>query len=286
MPLFLPSRVFVMIAAADLANNLLLQDLLRRLPSVIPEGSHHYSYLGLNFHDDGVSSCKLYYTLLDEPICNGRFPVPELENIFASYAKLRSAFHVKTPFVPGCGITFTIKFDAVSGVSRGIYFRVREDARQYVEKFLLRIGVPIEEHSEKFDMSGVLKYLSIDEAGCIRERNYIYCQDCRFLDAFDVASGISFSRAECLEISTDWNDPTATENMKFIGISKVPLAGERVSNRTRCVAELAERQGLIAAPWFSLYGYYLHSGVTSAFFFSSRRGDNSVLSPSLRIPEV
>lgn len=271
-----------MMSAESLLQSKELDDFLCSLRENISGAGNEYSYLGVNFRASRILSLKFYYTFFGLASLGANFPIPELAERFGHYRDVLSALHVNTPFMPGCGITFTIKFEEGRGASRGVYFRVKCDAKEYIEKFLGRVGLSVESHYNCFDDSGVLKYLSVDDAGKVKERNYIYCTDCTFLDAFDESSGVSFSEASCLEISTDWSDESASDNMKFIGISRVSLAHEITRRETDVIATDCERRGLMVGPWFALHGYYLHADIKSVFFFSKKQGDNSVLPLAMR----
>lgn len=272
-----------MITASVLLQHAELQDFLSGLQNKLALSGREYSYLGVNFRAADILSIKLYYTFFGRASLGAEFPVAELAERFSQYADKLSEFHLDTPFVPGCGITFTIKFDVKQGISRGVYFRVKCDASEHIRKFLCRINLPVDTYAHHFDAGGVLKYLSIDAKGKVQERTYIYCPDCAFLKAFDQVSDIAFSQADCLEISTDWDDAEESENMKFIGISRKILAGEHSSRETAVVAAACRDAGLMACPWFALHGYYLHAGIKSAFFFGSGKGESSVLPPALRV---
>src|SRR5690606_12891838 len=80
----------------------------------------------------------------------------------------------------------------------------------------------------------------------------------------------SFSKADCLEISTGWDSDQVSNGMSVIGLSRVPLADEAIRSRGAEVENILRQQGIIQRSNFSLYGYYLQRRVHSVFFFDDK----------------
>lgn len=234
-----------------------------------PYCDRSYDYTGVNFDDSSIISIKSYKTFFRYHEFFSLFPFPELKERILSYRDRVSRHHMTTPFVPGCGFTYTLKVDNKGFFSRGVYFRVCCDSGPYVKSFLSRMDLP-GSFCEFFDRSGVLKYISIDGDGEIRERSYIYCVEPAVMDKFDSVSGVSFSKADCLEISTGWDGEIDSNGMSIIGLSRKALADESIQSRGSEVEKVLRQHGIIKGSNFSLYGYYLQRRVHSVYFFDDR----------------
>lgn len=259
----------------DLLESRYFIEFRNRVLAGAKKNGSEYSYLGVNYQGDELQSLKLYYTFFDLPEQGAKFPIPELQARFEAYRREISEYHIRTPFVPGCGITFCFKLSKDEGVSVGVYFRVLCDASGYLSRLADRFA-DVPGWSEKaFDKTGVLKYLSYSISEGVRERSYVYCAPCQFLDMFDEEAGVRLSAADCMEISTDW-DEDLSNGMKFIAITQADISGARIKDEVQAMeVELRERE-LIVGDCFVLHGYYIDKQVNSVFYFTREPGSRSV----------
>lgn len=260
---------------SEILNNNSISDFHNKLSSEMSASNNAYSYLGVNFKGSEILSYKLYYTFFDLQSVKYFFPVPKLKERFLSYEN-KFSNHISTPRVPGCGITFTTKFDTkTQQISQGVYFRIIEPTERYINKFLNSIKMQSSEHQHKFDRDSHLKYLSIDSNSVIQERNYIYCNQPDFLNLFDQKPGMSFSKLDCLEISTDWEDELQFNNIRFIGLGALSLT-EHVQNEIKRIKQKLNSSFIHNTPLMEFYGYYIFKDEKSIFFFGEN--DNNLIS--------
>lgn len=230
-------------------------------------GRASYRYVGINYADEKVLSCKFYWTYIGFDMgALGKGVPAKIFDRAKAYRDVVSRHHVDSYGVPGCGFTVSMKFDSDALACNGVYFRISCDSSPYVEKFLSVAGLPSAFQSN-FDASGVMKYISVDGRGSIVERSYIYCNHPKFLTRYDDESGIVFSASECIEISTDWDHLASGYNMRVIGISRDNIEVSPAASRVGELREYARRFGFLGDYGIKLHGYYIKRREKSVFFF-------------------
>lgn len=254
------------------------KDFLSSLKALLNDYSHKieealgppsYRYVGLNYIENKVLSYKFYFSYIGidvDSIGNG---IPDrIFDRVLSYRERFSHYHFNNYHVPGCGITTSIKFSPDLRPSHGVYFRIKCHSEPYVERFLSALGLPVDdEYLNKFDRTGVMKYVSMDEKDSIVERTYIYCTDPGFLDMYNLESGFEFSRSDCVEISTDWDHCLTGENVRMIGISRQNIEKDLSSSKVDSLKDVARLFEFVASHDLLLHGYYINRHEKSVFFF-------------------
>jgi hypothetical protein len=232
-------------------------------------GEPSYRYIGLNYIEAEVLSYKFYFTYIGMDLLSLENGVPRriFERVL-EYKESFSHYHFSNYLVPGCGVTVSIKFSRESRVSYGVYFRINCNPEPYIHKFLSSVGLPCSrEYVGKFDDSGVMKYVSLNEGGNVVERSYVYCKEPRFFDMSDADSGMEFSSSDCIEISTDWDHLSSCDNIRMIGISNKNIEKNPDLSRVASLKEAARLFDFVDGYDLFLHGYYVNRHEKSVFFF-------------------
>ena len=232
-------------------------------------GKPSYRYIGLNYIADEITSYKFYLTYIGLSLSALSEGVPR--RIFERVLEYRdslSHYHLNNYLIPGCGLTVSMKLSRDLKVSYGVYFRISCNPEPYIHKFLSSVGLPCsEEYTSKFDRSGVMKYVSLDDGGHVVERSYIYCNVPRYFDMSDVDSGMAFSSSDCIEISTDWDHLSSCDNVRMIGISNKNIEKNQVLSKVDVLRETARLFEFLDGYGIFLHGYYINRHEKSVFFF-------------------
>lgn len=263
---------------ANILKNKIFVSFINNAVGEITKNNSNYSYMGINFTGDKIRSFKFYFTYFDSNVEPVLKLIPELWPKFASYSDKLSGYHLHTPSIPGCGLTFAIKFDEHNNYSKGIYFRINSVADVYIEKVLNKFQLPVDRYKNSFDRNSHLKYLAIDDHGNFSERNYIYCEQCDFLNKYDAESDTRFSTSECLEISSDDEIGSATNKIHFIGLSRSGLSGKTTDSEIKEIVLRLGNSHLSSTRLFQIHGYYPFKKMKSVFLFSANPDQKDLIS--------
>ncbi len=87
----------------------------------------NHTMVGFNYTKNEILSTKFYFVFYGDLPLSNYFPIKELKEDYKSILPYYSKKHLSTKYLPGGGLTLTIKFDAMNKVSKGFYVRVERD---------------------------------------------------------------------------------------------------------------------------------------------------------------
>lgn len=94
----------------------------------------NHTMVGFNYTKDKILSTKFYYVFYGELPSSDYFPIKELKDDYKSILPYYSKRHLLTKYLPGGGLTFTIKFDVLNRVSQGFFMRVDRDNSKLISR--------------------------------------------------------------------------------------------------------------------------------------------------------
>lgn len=179
-----------------------------------------YSYFGINFNNNEVTSIKFYYVFFDPLIFKLQFPILELKENFEKSIS-HSSEHVLQYLVSGGGITLTIKFDRHGEASMGYYFRKNGNNEMFISN-ILDCYPNYKLEREDFE-SGFGEYVMLSKGRTARSE-YIYLENKIKFSKFHEETGINYKLANCIEISSA--NIKIPNSHKFIAIGGTELFGD------------------------------------------------------------
>lgn len=191
-------------------------------------GIMNYSYIGFNYSEEKVISVKFYYVFFENIDFQGRFPIPELENIYKKMINDSSVYHLTTPFTPGGGCTFTIKFDFDETITKAFFFRVKNNNSEIVHN--IQKLYPIFSFNTSDFEDGYGQYVLWKNGDCIKNE-YLYLTNSGRIHAIETKYGIHFSKTPCTEISSAGD---VASSQKFIALGGDNLMSEAFLDKIPC----------------------------------------------------
>lgn len=183
----------------------------------------NYSFVGLNYKDEEISSIKFYYVFFNhfsEP-----FVISELKEIYDRHIKDVSENHLTKPLLPGAGITITIKFDSQMNITKGVFFRVNLE-NQIFKRNVIESFSEYNFTDDDFE-DGFGQYLLIKN-GKITTNEYVYLKNVQKIEEIGEQVGINFLESNAVEISSAASKDCC--DSKFIALGGSNLIQERFRN--------------------------------------------------------
>lgn len=179
-----------------------------------------YSYVGVNYNKNEITSLKFYYVFFDPSIFEFNFPLIALKHDYEKSIE-RSSSSVFNYLSNGGGITLTIKFNKYGNSSIGYYLRQQANDHTYTRNIINNypeLNLTPNDFEQDYGEYCML-------IGGRKEKTYyVYLRPSTHLSLIEKACGIKFSSAKGIEISSaNINDRSAH---KFIAMGGPELIGE------------------------------------------------------------
>lgn len=214
--------------------------------------------IGINFKDGNILSIKFYYVFLEKFSFKKPFPIPELQD---GYKKLidKAAKNISDISLPGCGLTFAIKFDFNLNSTKGLFFRINQDNTALIDNVISNYP-EINFNKNEFE-NGYGVFLTT-KGNVISESNYIYLSNTDRLKCWEEKFDISFSGAGTVEIN---NANSKKRNQKFLLIhEKNKISDQFYSKIPKIVREVINNWDInlwspAVNPTTEIYSIYIFS---------------------------
>jgi hypothetical protein len=257
---FISSKADTLINKIELFNQILLP--------YIQKSTTFYSYIGINYNKESVLSFKCYYVFFDQSLFNHGFPIGNLEQLYYSNIKYASP-HVSNFRSSGGGITLTIKFDEEINTSIGFYLRQNKNNTPFVSNIISQYP---DLFLEKTDFEPGYGNYVMFKNDIIEESQYVYLNNVNKLHSLANLSGIDYSNARSIEISS--SNKSNFFNHKFIALGGPELIENSFDKNIpldfpKIIRELGAKLICPSTNWhndtFSCYAYLGNSNLVSSF---------------------
>jgi hypothetical protein len=238
----------------DIIKSQVFIDFQKSMVQFSDEMELNHTMLGFNFIENEILSTKFYYIFFGKLPAAEFFPIPELQNEYDKLIPISSEKHLINKYLPGGGLTLTIKFDNNGNARKGLFLRLKSDnatLKANAKKIYSQFHLEDEDFEDGFGQYIMLQGAEIEKS------RYVYMKNTgKIKKLYDIPFDITTS----IELSAIETNGTKESKLIAIGTSEI-ITDEFYQSMPKTIQKL-KRTNLVCP------SINLHTKERSIYYFS------------------